>query len=211
VIVPVDLTGLCLPQGTYVVSFEADPPYGVSSAFYRNASLTIRPIVKIINVDAGEPAGHGMWVNIAGNIFKDKIVVEGYGFPADVKVTTIRLQNTNFTNVYYDFPVNVDTNPCGCFNVTDLLSKKPTNMTAGLYIPIVYIAPRDVNETATEGNVTLGKEVTVSFDLSVLDIGLEGFIKCNNRRLMVHRLCASISQSINKQERCIKHSHSRWS
>lgn len=201
VIVPVNLTGLCLPQGTYVVSFEADPPYGVSSAFYRNASLTIRPIVKIINVDAGEPAGHGMWVNITGNIFKDNIVVEGYGFPANVKVTTIRLQNTNFTNVYYDFPVNVYTNSCGCFNVTDLLSKKPTNMTAGLYIPIVYIAPRDVNGTATEGNVTLGKEVTVSFDLSVLNIGLEGFINATSQiNGTLGYAQASANQSINKND-----------
>ncbi|MEM1596424.1 MAG: hypothetical protein QXS24_04640 [Desulfurococcaceae archaeon] len=134
------ITGRGIPAGDYTVNFTTEA-YEVPPEYFGTTTLTIRPQV-VINPGA-EPAGHGIYIYTPGaDIGNDTITVVGYGFPADTSVTRIRLWNLNFTNVYYDFPLtNVSTDDYGYFNVSDLLSVSPTNMTAGLYIPIVYLAP----------------------------------------------------------------------
>jgi uncharacterized protein YoxC len=142
VVIPItllDLTGEGIPMDVYTVSFIAH--YDIPPEYFRNTTLTIKPQVVII-----PSSGNGIFTSIPGyDIGNDKIEVLGYGFPANTNVTNIRLSNTNFTAVYYDFPYPLDpefanmTDEYGYFKVSDLLSIMPTNMTAGLYIPVVYL------------------------------------------------------------------------
>ncbi len=83
------------------------------------------------------------------------ITIRGYGFARDVRILRIDLFNINFTNVVYrfSFPPAVKTDLQGYFAVSNLkqyiAGGKGTNMTAGLYIPIVYEAPLPVTRTNT--------------------------------------------------------------
>jgi len=199
-----DLTnGYGIPMGVYTVSFYAD--YDIPPDYFGTAELTIKPQV-VINLPKREPAGHGLFINIPGyDISNDTITVVGYGFPANAVVTKIRLLNTNFTGVYYDFPYPLDpefgnkTDENGYFSVGDLMSVKPTNMTAGLYIPVVYTTPPPVTLFNTT-TINLNAKGWVAVDLSKMGItGLEGFVNATSQiNGSLTYVTTASKQSVNK-------------
>lgn len=123
-----------IPMGTYTVSFHQfdDTFYDL----YRTATLTVTPQVVYVYRE-----GFGICTSTPKyDISNDVIEIIGVGFPANAAISTIRLNNTNFTLVYYDFPVNIATDSNGYFYSGDLLQVSCTNLTAGLYVPTVILA-----------------------------------------------------------------------
>jgi len=206
VVIPItllDLTGEGIPMGVYTVTFYAE--YEIPPKYFGTAELTIKPQV-VINLPEREPAGHGLFINIPGyDISNDTITIVGYGFPANAVVTKIRLLNTNFTGVYYDFPYPLDpdfgnkTDENGYFSVGDLMSVKPTNMTAGLYIPVVYTTPPPVTLSNTT-TINLNAKGWVAVDLSKMGItGLEGFVNATSQiNGSLTYVTTASKQSVNK-------------
>ncbi|MEM0001702.1 MAG: hypothetical protein QW211_02265 [Desulfurococcaceae archaeon] len=195
-----NITGSGIPAGVYTVNFTTEE-YGVPPEYFGTTTLTIRPQV-VINPGA-EPAGHGIYIYTPGaDIGNDTINVVGYGFPANSRVTRIRLWNLNFTNVYYDFPLtNVNTDSNGYFTVSNLLGARPTNMTAGLYIPIVYLAPQPqtLSNTSTIG---LGATGWVAVDLSKFNIpDLTGYVNATSQiNGTLGYVTTVTTQSVNKND-----------
>jgi hypothetical protein len=179
-----------LPSGDYTVNFTLAPEtwslYGtINAAKFKTATLTIKPMVFFTTREGNgmyvyKPSGDGLARN-------DTIILHGVGFRAGSFVTRIRLNNTNFTNVYYDFPYplnnptfNNRTDADGYFNVTDLLSIKPTNMTAGLYIPTVYT--KEHGELSEEASISIGAVGWVAVDLSNMYIpGVTGVVNATSQ------------------------------
>lgn len=123
-----------IPMGTYTVTFHQtdDTFYDL----YRTATLTVMPQVVYVYRE-----GFGICTDLPKNgITNDVIELIGVGFPANAAIDTIRLNNTNFTLVHYDFTVNMSTDENGYFATNDLLQISCTNLTAGLYIPTVILA-----------------------------------------------------------------------
>jgi len=177
-----------LPSGDYTVNFtltSATGLYNVNEAKPKTATLTIKPMVFFTTREGNgmyvyKPSGDGLAKN-------DTIILHGVGFKAGSFVTRIRLNNTNFTNVYYDFPYPLNntvfynrTDADGYFNVTDLLSIKPTNMTAGLYIPTVYT--REHGELSGQESIPIGEVGWVAVDLSNMYIpGVTGVVNATSQ------------------------------
>ncbi|MCY0867954.1 MAG: methyl-accepting chemotaxis protein [Desulfurococcus sp.] len=117
-----------LPMGTYSVNFSYATTTTPSLA--ANTSTGILSIIPQAVITPNY--GHGRDV--------EAISIAGYGFPANATVSQVKLFNTNFTNVVYVFNVNTSADANGFFNITNLKSFNFTNMTAGLYIPIVVLS-----------------------------------------------------------------------
>jgi len=119
-----NLTGYGIPAGSYNVTFTS------TATGIVNASIPVFTVIpQLVILDN---YGNGRDV--------EQIRVEGYGFPAYANITQIDLYNTNFTNVSYSFPVNTSTDSNGYLAQIDLKQFFKTNMSAGLYVPIVYLS-----------------------------------------------------------------------
>ncbi len=164
------LTGFGLPRGTYKVL-----GIGVSTDITeaKKGSLEIRPQVVLTPRE-----GHGRCDATVCEL--TAITITGYGFAPNIRILKIDLWNINFTNVRYTFsmpttfktdPYAFKTDPYGYFTVTNLRpyigGGKGTNMTAGLYIPIVYEAPLPVTLTNTS-TIDLKKVGTVTITESAV-------------------------------------------
>jgi len=157
------LTGRGLPRGTYKVL-----GLGVSTdtTEAKKGSLEIRPQV-VLTPSAGNGRCDASVCELTG------ITVTGYGFAPEIRILKIELFNINFTNVRYTFsmPLTFVTDEYGYFTVTNLKpyigAGKGTNMTAGLYIPIVYEAPLPVTLTNTS-TIDLKKVGTVTITESAV-------------------------------------------
>jgi len=139
-----DITdGYGLPRGTYTVSCTATR---TNTAQARNGALIIVPQVIVYNSNPVyrelPTEGHGRCeLSNLDRCESYNIVIEGYGFDPEVSVLRIDLRNLNFTNVVYsNTSVGVLTNEYGHFRATNLFR---TNMSAGIYIPIVYTTQTD--------------------------------------------------------------------
>jgi len=119
-----DITGFGIPAGGYSITFTS------TASMTDNAKtpvFTVIPQLVILN-----NYGHG--------IDGEEIYVVGYGFPMDAVIASIKLVNTNFTYVAYSFPVNATVDEYGYLGEVNLKDYFLTNMTAGLYIPVVYLS-----------------------------------------------------------------------
>lgn len=141
--------GHSIPADTYTVSFKlADDKYLPK---YKVDTLTIRPMVYF-----ERKSGHGMWVDdslLSPGLIGDpeindakNIIVHGVGFPANVKIASITLVNKNFTDLGVSYKVDLSQQgidvPTGAFGEFRVTLDVKSNMTAGLYYPvIVYFDP----------------------------------------------------------------------
>jgi len=117
-------SGYGIPAGSYNVTFTSTATEIV------NASIPVFTVIpQLVILDN---YGNGRDV--------EQIRVTGYGFPAGATITKIVLFNTNFTNVSYSFPVNTRVDANGYLATLNLKQFFKTNMSAGLYIPIVYLS-----------------------------------------------------------------------
>ena len=153
------VTGKGLPRGTYSVA-GLGTLTNLSGA--KNGTLAIVPQVII------EPTeGNGRCDNSFCEL--TKVNITGYGFDPNVPITKIALWNINFTKVNYTFSgINMPTDSYGYFKVSNLAQYLRTNMTAGLYIPIVYegiAPPSTLSNTSTIG---LGVKGTVNITQSTM-------------------------------------------
>jgi len=117
-------SGYGIPAGNYNVNFTSTATEMVNASI---PIFTVIPQLVILN-----NYGNGRDV--------ESINVTGYGFPASATITQIDLFNTNFTNVVYSFPVNTSVDANGYLAQIDLKQFFMTNMSAGLYIPIVHLS-----------------------------------------------------------------------
>jgi len=158
------LTREGLPRGTYKVT-------GISSGStdttnVKPGSLEIRPQV-IVSPDAGSGRCDSTTCELAG------MTLTGYGFDANVRILKVDLLNINFTNVRYTFtpPSTFKTDGLGYFTLSNLkqyiAGGKGTNMTAGLYIPIVYEAPLPTTLT-NSSSIALKTQGTVQITESAV-------------------------------------------
>ncbi|MDK6027827.1 methyl-accepting chemotaxis protein [Ignisphaera sp. 4213-co] len=152
--------GYGLPRGTYTV-------YGVagetSISKAKNGTLTIVPQVVIKPTE-----GNGRCDARVCDLIN--ITITGYGFDPNVSILKIDLWNLNFTNVRYTFTKSgglTTTNEYGFFNVSNLAEVLRTNMSAGLYIPIVYEAPTP-KTLSNSSTIDLGKTGTVVISQSAI-------------------------------------------
>jgi archaellum component FlaC len=141
--------GHSIPADTYTVSFIlADNTY---LSKYKVDTLTIRPMVYF-----ERKSGHGMWVDdslLSPGLIGDpeindakNIIIRGVGFPANVKIASITLVNKNYTGLGVSYKVDfflqgIDV-PTGAFGEFRVTLDVKSNMTAGLYYPVVvYFDP----------------------------------------------------------------------
>jgi len=157
------LTGYGLPRGTYkVLGIGVD----TDTTEAKKGTLEIRPQVVLTPSE-----GHGRCDAVVCEL--TGITITGYGFAPNVRILKIELWNINFTNVRYTFsmPTTFLTDQYGYFTVTNLKpyigGGKGINMTAGLYIPIVYEAPVPVTLTNTS-TIALGATGTVTITESAV-------------------------------------------
>jgi len=120
-----DLTnGYGIPAGSYNLTFTS------TATEIDNASIPVFTVIpQLVILD-----------NYGNGRDNETIRVEGYGFPAGATITQIDLFNTNFTNVIYSFPVNTSVDANGYLATLNLTRFFRTNMSAGLYIPIVHLS-----------------------------------------------------------------------
>jgi len=117
-------SGYGIPAGSYNVAFTT------TATGIVNASIPVFTVIpQLVILD-----------NYGNGRDNETIRVEGYGFPAGATITQINLSNTNFTNVIYSFPVNTSVNANGYLATLNLKQFFKTNMSAGLYIPIVRLS-----------------------------------------------------------------------
>jgi archaellum component FlaC len=153
----VNLTGYGLPRGTYSVLGIATQ---TNLTYAKAGTLSIVPQV-VITPREGNGRCDAQVCELQG------ITITGYGFDPNVAVTKIDLWNINFTNVRYTFSVGATTNDYGYFTVSNLAQYLKTNMTAGLYVPIVYEAP--LPQTLTNSSyILLGESGTVVISQSAI-------------------------------------------
>ncbi|MEM0352363.1 MAG: hypothetical protein QW459_05230 [Sulfolobales archaeon] len=125
-----------LPRGDYKV---IGIPVATNITNVKPGSLEIRPQVIVTPM-----VGNGRCD--ADECELEAITITGYGFGKTVEILKVEFFNINFTNVRYTFtpPTTFTTNEYGYFTKTNLKDWTPGargfNMTAGLYIPIVYEA-----------------------------------------------------------------------
>ncbi|PUA32290.1 MAG: hypothetical protein B7O98_06410 [Zestosphaera tikiterensis] len=151
-----DITGYGLPRGTYTVSCT---PGTTDMASAKPGSLTIVPQAIIIPAE-----GNGRCDGVVCESYQ--IMITGYGFDPKVSVTRIDLLNLNFTKVVYsNTSVNVATNDYGYFIAAKLFK---TNMSAGLYIPIVYTAPTSKTVSNTSDNIGVATKSSVVISQSAI-------------------------------------------
>ena len=158
-----DLTGFGLPRGTYKVT---GIPVATDITNVKPGSLEVRPQVIVTPFESNGRCDAAVCELTA-------ITITGYGFDPKVRILKVEFFNINFTNVKYTFtpPTTFTTNEFGYFTKTDLKdwtpAKKGFNMTAGLYIPIVYEAPIPTTFTNTS-TIELKKKGTVIISESVI-------------------------------------------
>ena len=123
---------LGLPKGEYYVNCSAT---GTNIDYLRPGSLRIEPQVVISPTES-----HGRCeLRTGGECETTGLTIKGYGFDAGLSIVSLKLLNINFTNVYYNVPVQAQVDDRGNFEASTNGFK--TNMTAGLYIPEVKLAP----------------------------------------------------------------------
>ncbi|MEM4788225.1 MAG: hypothetical protein QXV06_00295 [Ignisphaera sp.] len=172
------ITGQGIPRGTYRV-------YGLGSITTdlrraKNGTVEIRPQVVITPTESNGRCDASVCDLVA-------ITITGYGFSPSVAIVRIDLWNINFTNVRYTFtpPTGFGTNANGYFTLTNLRpytgGGRGTNMTAGLYIPIVYEAPlpRTLTNTSTIALRAIGT-VTISETAIVGALGTRASIRATS-------------------------------
>ncbi|MEM2511597.1 MAG: hypothetical protein QXX61_00525 [Ignisphaera sp.] len=132
------ITGQGIPRGIYRVYGVGTQTSDLKKA--KNGTLEIRPQA-IITPKEGNGRCDASVCDLTG------VAITGYGFDPNVAIVKIELLNINFTNVKYVFTplTGFATSAQGYFSLSNLkqyiAGGKGTNMTAGLYIPIVYEAP----------------------------------------------------------------------
>ncbi|MEM5823044.1 MAG: hypothetical protein QXH34_08285, partial [Ignisphaera sp.] len=135
---------LGLPKGEYYVRCSAT---GTNIDYLRPGSLRIVPQVVISPTES-----HGR-CEPDGVCETTDLTIKGYGFDAGLSIVSLKLLNINFTNVYYNVPVQAQVDDRG--NFVAYTNEFKTNMTAGLYIPEVKLAPAPqdfVNDTIIDLN-----------------------------------------------------------
>ncbi|MEM2075445.1 MAG: hypothetical protein QW705_05270, partial [Zestosphaera sp.] len=139
-----DITGEGLPRGTYYVNASTTSLTDVANA--KAGALEIKPII-FISPSEGHGRCDAETCDLGG------VSLKGYGFDADVNILKIELFNINFTKVKYVITAEgglTTTDDYGFFELGPLSDYLETNMTAGLYIPIVYEAPKPQTMTETK-------------------------------------------------------------
>jgi methyl-accepting chemotaxis protein len=153
------VTGKGLPRGTYSV-IGLGTSTNLSGA--KNGTLTIVPQVIIKPTE-----GNGRCDNSFCEL--TQVNITGYGFDPNVPITKIALWNINFTKVNYTFSgINVNTDSNGYFKVSNLAQYLSTNMTAGLYIPIVYEGIAPAGTLSNTSTIGLGVKGTVNITQSAM-------------------------------------------
>jgi len=158
------LTGEGLPRGTYKVTGISGGSTDTTNV--KPGSLEIRPQV-IVSPNAGNGRCDSTTCELTG------MTLTGYGFDANVRILKVDLLNINFTNVRYTFtpPSTFKTDGLGYFILSNLkqyiAGGKGTNMTAGLYIPIVYEAPLPTTLT-NSSSIALKTQGTVQITESAV-------------------------------------------
>ncbi|MEM3973599.1 MAG: hypothetical protein QW320_04445 [Ignisphaera sp.] len=156
----VTLTGYGLPKGTYTVAGIAS---ATNVAMARNGTLSIIPQV-IISPKEGNGRCDGSVCEL------QNINITGYGFDPNVTILKITLWNINFTNVKYNFTASgglTTTDSYGHFTLSNLAQYLRTNMTAGLYVPIVFETPKPQTLSNTS-SFALGSQGTVVISQSAI-------------------------------------------
>ncbi|MEM1893498.1 MAG: hypothetical protein QXV95_07900, partial [Sulfolobales archaeon] len=139
------LTEFGLPRGTYKVT---GIPVATDITNVKPGSLEVRPQVIVTPFESNGRCDAAVCELTA-------ITITGFGFDPNVRILKVEFFNINFTNVKYTFtpPTTFTTNEYGYFTKTNLKDWTPArrgfNMTAGLYIPIVYEAPIPTTFTNT--------------------------------------------------------------
>jgi peptidoglycan hydrolase CwlO-like protein len=158
------LTGKGLPRGTYKVTGISGGSTDTTNV--KPGSLEIRPQVTL-SPNAGNGRCDSTTCELTG------MTLTGYGFDANVRILKVDLLNINFTNVRYTFtpPSTFKTDGLGYFTLSNLkqyiAGGKGTNMTAGLYIPIVYEAPLPTTLT-NSSSIALKTQGTVQITESAV-------------------------------------------
>ncbi|MEM0027706.1 MAG: methyl-accepting chemotaxis protein [Ignisphaera sp.] len=156
----VTLTGKGLPRGTYTVAGIATQ---TNVRLAKNGTLTIVPQV-VIKPKEGNGRCDGSVCEL------QNINITGYGFDPNVNILKIDLWNINFTNVRYTFTKSgglTTTDGYGYFTLSNLAQYLKTNMTAGLYVPIVYEAPLP-QKLSNTSSIALGSKGAVVISQSAI-------------------------------------------
>jgi predicted nucleic acid-binding Zn-ribbon protein len=120
----VDLTNGSIPGGEYEVRVDTDAE---SYDYQKPGSLTVKPIAFINPTE-----GRGTIEDLAD------VEVYGFGFPAEVEVSSIKLCSVSNPAVCYVFPLeNYFTDPDGFLYVYDLSQYASTPLAGGVYFLVV--------------------------------------------------------------------------